>query len=258
MLGKTSVKTQLGTGFGVLIVAMIAMAGVGLVGMHSVNAHLERIVQVESAKVEQANNLNNAMRGNARRMMEMLVTTDAAAMQQIRDRIEANRKLGNEALEKLEQLVVRPEAKTLLARIKDERGAFVASLTRVLKLVDEGKRADAVALALGEAKPLLDKALAASGELLELQKRAMAEAETAARAGFARARLLMIAIALGALALAIGIAWWITRSILRQLGGEPGYVAEVVSRVAGGDLAVEIRTRAGDETSLLAAMRRMV
>jgi methyl-accepting chemotaxis protein len=54
--------------------------------------------------------------------------------------------------------------------------------------------------------------------------------------------------------LVIGV---ILRSILRQLGGEPAYAAQIASRIADGDLDVLVETKAGDETSLLAAMRRM-
>lgn len=50
----------------------------------------------------------------------------------------------------------------------------------------------------------------------------------------------------------------IARSIMKQLGGDPGYAAEVVNLVAAGDLTVEIVTSANDKTSLLACMKTMV
>jgi methyl-accepting chemotaxis protein len=54
--------------------------------------------------------------------------------------------------------------------------------------------------------------------------------------------------------LVIGV---ILRSILRQLGGEPAYAAQIASRIADGELDVVVATKAGDQTSLLAAMQRM-
>ena len=51
---------------------------------------------------------------------------------------------------------------------------------------------------------------------------------------------------------------WIVRSILRQLGGDPAYVAEVVSKVADGDLTVQVHTKANDNKSMLFAIRGMV
>ena len=50
---------------------------------------------------------------------------------------------------------------------------------------------------------------------------------------------------------------WITRSILKQLGGEPAYVSDIVNRVADGDLTVDVQLAANDETSMLAAIKRM-
>jgi methyl-accepting chemotaxis protein len=49
----------------------------------------------------------------------------------------------------------------------------------------------------------------------------------------------------------------ITRGLLRQLGGEPAYAASIVEKISAGDLAVEIQLQAGDQSSLLFAMRSM-
>ncbi|MBI5924687.1 MAG: MCP four helix bundle domain-containing protein [Aquabacterium sp.] len=53
------------------------------------------------------------------------------------------------------------------------------------------------------------------------------------------------------------IGWAIARSLIKQLGGEPAYAAEVVSRVAQGDLTVQVEVKPGDNTSMLAAIKGM-
>ncbi|MGN6579872.1 MAG: methyl-accepting chemotaxis protein [Bordetella sp.] len=53
-----------------------------------------------------------------------------------------------------------------------------------------------------------------------------------------------------------GLGLWLTRSILRQLGGEPQDAAEVVNVIASGDLSRELRAD-GRSDSLLASMRVM-
>ncbi|WP_295401288.1 methyl-accepting chemotaxis protein [uncultured Thiocystis sp.] len=60
------------------------------------------------------------------------------------------------------------------------------------------------------------------------------------------------------LLLAVFLGLYLTRDTLRQLGGEPSYVVEVVNRVAEGDLTARIDLRQDDTTSLLAAFARMV
>ncbi|MBF0558034.1 MAG: chemotaxis protein [Nitrospirae bacterium] len=62
-----------------------------------------------------------------------------------------------------------------------------------------------------------------------------------------------IAVVLGTL-IAIGIV----RNLLRQLGGEPSYVADIAHRVADGDLTIRIESKRNNETSLLASVDRMV
>jgi methyl-accepting chemotaxis protein len=61
------------------------------------------------------------------------------------------------------------------------------------------------------------------------------------------------------LASVIGLAAFVqlARILLQLLGGEPQYVAEVVKRIAGGDLAVRVETKPGDDCSLLAAIAGM-
>ncbi|HJW04585.1 MAG TPA: methyl-accepting chemotaxis protein [Azospira sp.] len=63
---------------------------------------------------------------------------------------------------------------------------------------------------------------------------------------------IMVVVVLGVLST---ISWLINRSILRQLGGEPAYAVDVVTRIAEGDLAHPVRTAA--ESSMLAAMGGM-
>ena len=47
------------------------------------------------------------------------------------------------------------------------------------------------------------------------------------------------------------------RVISHELGGEPDYAAAVVKEIAAGNLSVEVHTRPGDHSSVLAAMRSM-
>jgi methyl-accepting chemotaxis protein len=68
--------------------------------------------------------------------------------------------------------------------------------------------------------------------------------------------LLLSLVALSALAgIAFGVL--ITRGLMRQLGGEPTYAAEVVGRIADGDLYTDVELRPGDDRSLLFAMKSM-
>lgn len=49
----------------------------------------------------------------------------------------------------------------------------------------------------------------------------------------------------------------INRRIVRSLGGEPEYAAEIANRIAGNDLTVSVQTAFDDRSSLLYSMKRM-
>ena len=61
-----------------------------------------------------------------------------------------------------------------------------------------------------------------------------------------------------ALALLVTIGLFILNGIMKQLGGDPSYAAEIVRQVADGDLTADVQLKAGDTTSLLAAMSGMI
>jgi methyl-accepting chemotaxis protein/methyl-accepting chemotaxis protein-1 (serine sensor receptor) len=44
---------------------------------------------------------------------------------------------------------------------------------------------------------------------------------------------------------------------MRRLGGEPDYATDIVKHIAAGDLSMDVQTRPGDQSSLLAAMKAM-
>ncbi|HRP97204.1 MAG TPA: methyl-accepting chemotaxis protein [Rhodocyclaceae bacterium] len=54
------------------------------------------------------------------------------------------------------------------------------------------------------------------------------------------------------------LAWRIVRSITSQLGGEPAYAAQIMQRVAQGDLQVAVQVARGDRGSLLGALADML
>ncbi|WP_062063531.1 methyl-accepting chemotaxis protein [Cellvibrio sp. OA-2007] len=75
---------------------------------------------------------------------------------------------------------------------------------------------------------------------------------------YERTMMLNSIIILVSILIAIGLSFLITRSLLKQLGGEPNYTADVIYRIAQGDLSVEVNTKAQDQSSILFAIRQMV
>jgi methyl-accepting chemotaxis protein len=70
-------------------------------------------------------------------------------------------------------------------------------------------------------------------------------------------RLWIFSLVAGSIVLGAAGAAFITRWLMRGLGGEPDYATAIVARIAAGDLSVQVQTQPGDKTSLLYAMKSM-
>jgi len=57
--------------------------------------------------------------------------------------------------------------------------------------------------------------------------------------------------------LSVVISGAIKRLLLKQLGGEPAYTAQIANLIASGDLATNVEVRSGDSTSLLFSVKTM-
>jgi methyl-accepting chemotaxis protein len=60
-----------------------------------------------------------------------------------------------------------------------------------------------------------------------------------------------------ALVLATLVGWMTTRRLLKQLGGEPDYAADIAAQIAAGNLGVAVAVGADDRSSLVFAMESM-
>ena len=54
------------------------------------------------------------------------------------------------------------------------------------------------------------------------------------------------------------MGWFVTRQLMRQLGGEPDAVADLANKVAAGDFSTLIDLKDGDKSSVMAAMKKMM
>jgi methyl-accepting chemotaxis protein len=256
-IGNMKMGARLGIGFGSVLLFLAAITAMSIINLGHLNGLTEVIVQKDWVKAKLIVDALDNTRGSMARVMQLSVATEKDQINKARERFDANKKNFNEALDKLAPLLYRPEGKELLAKSKAGRDKYVAAAGKVLKLADEGKRDEAVKVTMGETYDALHAYANELRALMNLQQKLLEESGVESGKVFQSTRLTMIGLGLGAVLFGLLFAWWVTRSITRQLGGEPEYAAEVVGRIAGGDLSVDVDIRTHDSSSLLYAMRRM-
>ncbi|MFQ6333462.1 methyl-accepting chemotaxis protein [Methylophilus sp. 3sh_L] len=187
-----------------------------------------------------------------------IVNTDDATMTQL-DRVilEYRAKL-DEGVKKYEsENITDDKDRSLIEGIKSELRSYDTVRERVLSLsrankIDEARKA---VFAAKDDFLKVSQAIEADRKYnVEIGQKASKDASDTQ----ATALLLSRSIALAVIVLAATIGFFITRNLLKQLGGEPDYAASVVKTVASGDYTVQVETKPGDTTSLLYSMKQMV
>ncbi|MCX5863974.1 MAG: methyl-accepting chemotaxis protein [Deltaproteobacteria bacterium] len=260
MLQDMNLSKRLSLGFSVLVVLMMTIIWVGMRGMGKINDDMERIVTVNVVRMDHVNNMNMNNAKIGQNIRNMILTTDTGKMQEYNQRITKFREEYARDVKKVEELTTSTDTKALelIAKIKDSNAILRSINDKVMALAIAGKDADAAQLRSKDGGPA---ERTVEGHIDELLKHNM-ERNTAryeeAVAAYATSRNIMFGLGGGALLLAIGIAVFITSSVLRQLGADPKEVREVANMVAVGDFSHNISLAADDTSSVMAAMKKMV
>ncbi|MCB1895527.1 MAG: methyl-accepting chemotaxis protein [Zoogloeaceae bacterium] len=150
-----------------------------------------------------------------------------------------------------------PQEEALIGELEPMMRASTPALVRLKGAIRDSNPYELVRFAEQDLYPLIDPLSDKFSALIEVQlEEAQRQFETAqSQASWARNSSLAL-IALAALAGA-GLSYAIVRGLQRQLGAEPGEVSAVAGRIAEGHLDQTIALRDGDESSVMAAMKRM-
>jgi methyl-accepting chemotaxis protein len=147
--------------------------------------------------------------------------------------------------------------KQLLSDFDTTFPAYMKSVTKVEALADQGDQTGALAELKSTTDPLHVKLRTLMIKLSDVRDE-LAKQRVADGATLVAAVTWWIAIcALVGVAIAIGLGLVVTRAVVRQIGGEPAAVAQVVEQIASGDLSERVDAGGADRRSILYAVARM-
>ena len=258
MFSNMKVAVRLGLGFGLLLVLMVLLIGVSVSRMEQIQERLDDVVDNRLAKEKLVNTMVDDVRDTAIAIRNIALLSDATEIQHELGLIEEYYKEYYAAEEKLTATDMSEKGKAILAKIREGRVTTRSVVDKAIQLGQAHKQKETIDVLLREVRPAQKKWLEALHDMVDYQDAGIKIDVEAAQAAYVEARMLMFILAGIAIALAIMVTLWVTRSILKQLGGEPDFVADIARKVADGDLTMKVETRAKDTTSLLFAMKGMV
>ncbi|PXF31874.1 histidine kinase [Pokkaliibacter plantistimulans] len=201
--------------------------------------------------------MESASKDQIRLMYKHILTPDDQGMKSIDEELAQTEKTLTSATEDYRALLSNDDDKKMLDKDLADIATFKDVREQVLRL-SRGNQTDAARdLILANANVI--NVLTADFEAHVKFNEDLGDEGTAnAQAQLTSATITSAIVSVLTILLISLIGFFITRNLLRQLGGEPAYAAQVVSLIAAGDLTVSVSTRNGDTSSMLGAIKLMV
>ncbi|MFC4308708.1 methyl-accepting chemotaxis protein [Steroidobacter flavus] len=247
MLANLKVGTRLGLAFGLVMVLLVAVVGLSIKNLATVNQTTSLIVEDRYPQSVQAAELRKTMNLTRVALRDLLLERRPEAVREQQRKIEEYIAANREAIQQLQSKAESDEAKAKLQAISDSEHKYAALLARFIELGVNGKQDAAFELMRGELFQMQASYTGAIDDFVRYQSDQMASANEEAKATYAGARQLLLMIAVLAALAAFGAAFWVTRSVTRPLSK----AGDVANRIASGDLNSEIVVTSKDETGQL-------
>ena len=251
------VRTRLTVGFGVVCVLLVASVVMGLMAMGRMGADLKAVVADHFPRIVAATNLSTQIDVIAIALRNMMLNADAADRERQTQVIAQSRQEVVRLFDTLDKTLTEPKDRALLQKVKEQRALYLAGQEQLLGFIRSDQTDQSREYLASKLQPVLASYKASIGALVESEKNAIVTDGTDARDTALNARNTLIGLGVTALLLAVALGWLITRSLVRELGGEPRTAADVARAVAGGDFTQPIAVKDGDTTSLMAQLAAM-
>ena len=259
-LNNMKVGTRLALGFALVLVLLVAVAVVGIQRMATIQDRLERVVSVSNVSTNLVIEMRNNVSDRLSSLRVLTLMSDPADMEPEVTKFKEQTAKYTEAQGKLSTLFAahaNDQEKALLAQIKEHEAAAMPVIARATELYLAANAMDATRVMVREVRPVQRKWTEALDQLATLEDQQNAQTKVDAESAFSNARNFMLMLLALAVVMGVAAAIVITRSLLKQLGGEPGYTAKIAGSIAHGDLSIVIDTKESDRGSLLVEMKQM-
>src|SRR5450830_400723 len=262
MKAGMKVGTRLGLGFAWVVLLLVAVTVFGLYNMAQMQRRFLDVVSVNNPETKLVGEMIATVQERSISLRNLMLQGGADDIEKEAAYIGAQTKKYQAAEQQLRsmfaaELSTTDEEKSALPKVKVQADAAHKLIDQA---VDLGLKREAYELAQflkEEYLPVQQKWHAELTALGNLEERQNQEAARASTSAYDAARWLMLVTSVIGVVTALLAALWITRNLLRKLGGEPDYAVAIAGQIADGDLAAHIAIKAGDQDSLLAAMKLM-
>ncbi|BES83166.1 methyl-accepting chemotaxis protein [Pectobacterium araliae] len=260
MLNRIKLGNMLGMGFTLVIIISLLVAFFGRLQLVGLGNDINRLSGTTLANMLLIQEVKAGFDANARLIRNIALSTAPEKIRQEKQFVDEQIARNTVNLKKLGQQLDTEGTRALLKQFQDTRPPYLAAFLKAMELVqstDPQLRQQGSAIILNEMQTAQNALFNVLDAMTASQQQDTNEIVSRAQNNAQSGSVIMLILSLAATAMAAVVAWLITRTLKKQLGGEPLYATHVARQVAEGDLAVDIDIKPSDHSSLLATMHHM-
>ena len=251
---KLKIGTQLNLGFGMLTVLMLILAAVSMFGVSSVGDAFRKHHRVNERHLKPLFVAREALAQTGLAARNAYIFTDPAQAAKELDLVDEQKAIYLAAVEKMTPVYA---GDAQFDKVRSGLLAMAEALKKPRRFREAGQMEAYGSFLVDECSPLRRQIVADIAVLVAEAQKETDLAEAMSETSAARARNWTLSLAIAAFILSVAITGVIKRLLLKQLGGEPAYTADIANKIAQGDLAIAVDVKSGDEASLLFSIKKM-
>jgi len=254
------VSTRLTTGFGLLVLLLVICTGTALHALTEAQRGMNDAINNKMKRFAIVLDMRGDIRDMAIAVRNLALLTDEKDSRPEWERMTTQRQKYIAERERLVDSMtsnVSEQGKNALAEILAAEGDAMQTLMTAGKMGLENRQQEATAYLLKTARPAQRRLLNALNKLTEIQRAQTVNTVSETSETVSRTRALLVTLTLLSVLTAVAGCLIVSRSLMRQLGGEPVQAQALAAAIAAGDLTGPVTLRRNDTTSLLASLDGM-
>ncbi|KTT74645.1 methyl-accepting chemotaxis protein [Sphingomonas endophytica] len=250
---RATIKLKLGATFAAVIILLIAVAGVGITKMSTLNTAISDVITGPAARLDRAETLSERISFALRQEKNMALTDDTQLTQEF-DRSLMKTRADAQALIGAGLAGATDQSRPIWTQIQSTYNNWVQIDDQIRQLALANRNAEAGQLSITKSRLTATQLSDAASQLVKIAKADMDQANKDTDELYGNARSLTIAVSVVALLIAIAGAFWISRIVSIGLKR----ASDAIEAVAIGDLENDVTVTSNDEIKdLIETVNRM-
>ncbi|MDB4837560.1 methyl-accepting chemotaxis protein [Marinomonas sp.] len=235
-----TINTRLITGFGVLLAMMMVLTTIGIHRVNFIDNSITQITDVNAVKQRYAINFRGSVHDRAIAIRDVVLARTQSEVSSSVAEITMLDDFYQQAVQSMGGITLTSEEQQIYSKIQAVETKTLPLIKQIIAIKQRGATEEAKELLLDQAKPAFTDWLAVINDFINLEEVTNQQATAETRAVTSSFQGWMIVLTIIAIVIGISVAYFIILRIRNSVGGEPQEAAEVIAKIAKGNLAATV------------------